>query len=165
VTAIAAEMRQRVAQRAAQRCEYCQLPQACQVATFPVDHVVPRSRAGSYALLTLAACMVASGADAGPPTSAQPRDYTSRAPRFAFADGLPEQEAQLRENPLLRRFREARRKLAADPFRPAYHFSSPEGPLNTRTACAAGRAAGICSIRCGRPKTAAGTGAMRSATI
>jgi beta-fructofuranosidase len=73
---------------------------------------------------------VASAADMGRPSATKPRDYTSRAPRFAFASGLEEQEAQLRENPLLTRFRDARRKLADDPFRPVYHFSSPEGPLN-----------------------------------
>jgi hypothetical protein len=54
VTAISLELRQRVAQRAAHRCEYCQLPQACQVATFPVDHIVPRSQGGKTELSNLA---------------------------------------------------------------------------------------------------------------
>lgn len=80
--------------------------------------------------LMMVASTVASAADTGSSSAAKPRDFTSRAPRFTFANGLQEQEAQVKENPLLLRFRESRRKLAGDPFRPAYHFSSPEGPLN-----------------------------------
>jgi beta-fructofuranosidase len=82
------------------------------------------------ALLMMAALTVASAADTDSSSSAERRDYTSRAPRFTFATGLQEQESQLQENPLLQQFRDARRKLTEDPFRPAYHFSSPEGPLN-----------------------------------
>jgi beta-fructofuranosidase len=59
-----------------------------------------------------------------------PRDLTSRAPRYTFASELSAQEAQLKDNPLMRRFHDERRKAVADPFRPAYHFSSPEPPLN-----------------------------------
>ncbi len=47
-------IRQAVAERAAKRCEYCQLPVDGQVATFPVDHVVPESRSGPTALDNLA---------------------------------------------------------------------------------------------------------------
>src|SRR3954447_12978836 len=36
----------------------------------------------------------------------QPRDYTSRVPKFTFAQNAAAQEAQLRENPLMLRFRE-----------------------------------------------------------
>lgn len=54
MTAISPELRQLVARRAAHRCEYCHLPQACQVATFPVDHIVPRSRGGKTELPNLA---------------------------------------------------------------------------------------------------------------
>jgi beta-fructofuranosidase len=43
---------------------------------------------------------------------------------------LAAQEAKLRDHPLLRRFAESRRKLAADPYRPLYHFVSPESTLN-----------------------------------
>src|SRR4051794_24770039 len=59
-----------------------------------------------------------------------PRNYTSQVPKFTFAEDLPTQESQLKENPLIQRFRQGRRKLAADPFTPAYHFSSPEAQLN-----------------------------------
>jgi beta-fructofuranosidase len=54
----------------------------------------------------------------------------SRVPKFTFADDLPKQEAQLADNPLLRRFRDGRRKQADDPLRPRYHFVAPEGYLN-----------------------------------
>jgi beta-fructofuranosidase len=40
------------------------------------------------------------------------------------------QEEQLRAHPLLRRFAESRKKLATDPYRPIYHFVSPESSLN-----------------------------------
>ena len=57
-------------------------------------------------------------------------DYTSIVPAFTFAETLPQQEAQLRDNPLLERFARSRRSFAADPYRPAYHFVSPESSLN-----------------------------------
>ena len=38
--------------------------------------------------------------------------------------------ARLRDDPTLRRFAASRRELAADPYRPLYHFVSPEGGLN-----------------------------------
>jgi len=40
------------------------------------------------------------------------------------------QEAQLRADPSLARFAESRRRLAADPHRPIYHFVSPESMMN-----------------------------------
>jgi len=57
-------------------------------------------------------------------------DYTSKVPQYTFATTLAEQEAQLADNPLMQRFRESRRKLAADRWRPLYHFVSPESSLN-----------------------------------
>lgn len=54
MTAITDDTRQRVARRATYRCEYCHLPQACQVATFPVDHVTPRCQGGKTELSNLA---------------------------------------------------------------------------------------------------------------
>ncbi len=57
-------------------------------------------------------------------------DYTSRVPQYRFSDTLEAQEAELKANPLLRRFRESRRRLAADPYRPLYHFVSPESSMN-----------------------------------
>ena len=58
------------------------------------------------------------------------QDYTSKVPKFTFATTLEEQEEQLKKNPLLIRFRESRKKLAADPHVPLYHFISPENRLN-----------------------------------
>jgi len=56
-------------------------------------------------------------------------DYTSKAPRFKFANTLEEQESQLKNNWLLKRFRESRKKKAEDPHRPIYHYYNPEGRL------------------------------------
>ena len=53
-------------------------------------------------------------------------DYTSRFPKFRFADTLQEQEVELKSSPLMLRFAESRHKLAGDPHRPLYHFVSPE---------------------------------------
>ena len=54
----------------------------------------------------------------------------SKAPKYAFADALPEQEAQLAANPMMARFADSRRALAGDRHRPLYHFVSPESTLN-----------------------------------
>ena len=57
-------------------------------------------------------------------------DYRSKVPQYNFADSLAEQEAQLAANPMMARFAQSRRELAADPHRPLYHFVSPESTLN-----------------------------------
>lgn len=46
--------RAEVASRAGHRCEYCHLPTRGQVATFPIDHIEPRSADGSNELDNLA---------------------------------------------------------------------------------------------------------------
>jgi len=58
------------------------------------------------------------------------RDNTSRVPKYTFANTFGEQEAQLKTNPLMLRFIESRKKMADDPYRPIYHFVSPESTLN-----------------------------------
>jgi len=81
------------------------------------------------ALLIVALLAVRASAQETAP--APPHDYTSKAPRFHFGGTLAEQEDQLRNNPLLQQWREARRKaVAEDSFTPAYHFFSPNGVLN-----------------------------------
>ena len=60
----------------------------------------------------------------------QPRDTTSKVPQYKFSRTLAAQEQELRTNPLLQRMNESRRKLAADPHRPIYHYVSPEGKQN-----------------------------------
>ena len=62
--------------------------------------------------------------------SVESRDFSSKAPRFTFANSLPEQKAQLRNNPFLQQQRELRQKYSADPQSPAYHFSNPAVRLN-----------------------------------
>ena len=57
-------------------------------------------------------------------------DYASRVPKFTFPETLAAQEAQLKTNPLLRRFAESRKKMADDPHRPIYHYVNPESTLN-----------------------------------
>jgi hypothetical protein len=54
MTLISDEVRQAVLQRAGGLCEYCHLPQATQVATFPVDHVIPLFAGGQTVLVNLA---------------------------------------------------------------------------------------------------------------
>ena len=57
-------------------------------------------------------------------------DYTSRVPKYTFANRLQEQQEQLKTNPLILRFKESRRQLAGDPYRPIYHYVNPENRLN-----------------------------------
>ncbi len=57
-------------------------------------------------------------------------DYTSKVPKYTFANTLDEQEAQLKTNPLMLRLIESRKKLSGDRFRPIYHYVNPEGTLN-----------------------------------
>ncbi len=46
MTTISAALRRLVIQRSGDRCEYCTLSQAGQIATFHVDHVIPDSAGG-----------------------------------------------------------------------------------------------------------------------
>ncbi len=57
-------------------------------------------------------------------------DYASLVPKFTFSVTLEEQEKELAENPLLKRFAQSRRQLIGDPHFPRYHFVSPENRLN-----------------------------------
>lgn len=57
-------------------------------------------------------------------------DYTSKVPKFVYANTLAEQENQLKANPLILRFAESRKKQSSDKYRPIYHFVSPESTLN-----------------------------------
>ena len=57
-------------------------------------------------------------------------------PKFAelhgktYPDTLEEQLQVLETDELLQRFKESRQRLAADPYRPLYHFSPPENLMN-----------------------------------
>ena len=52
-------------------------------------------------------------------------EYTSRVPGYRFVDMQEEQEAQLRTNPLIRRFAESRRTMCGDPYRRYGGVGSP----------------------------------------
>jgi hypothetical protein len=54
VTLFSDAIRTAVVARAGDRCEYCCLPTRGQVATFPIDHVLPRTGGGSESLDNLA---------------------------------------------------------------------------------------------------------------
>ena len=56
--------------------------------------------------------------------------YRSLAPHYTWAETLEEQEAQLRDNPLLQRMIASRQAKAQDPHRPIYHYVNPENTLN-----------------------------------
>ena len=58
------------------------------------------------------------------------QDYISKVPKFNFSNVLEEQETQLKNNPLLLRFAESRKKLETEKYRPIYHYINPEGNLN-----------------------------------
>jgi len=64
------------------------------------------------------------------PASIPPEPYPSRVPRQVFPETLAEQEAALKTNVQMLRFAASRKKLAADRYRPLYHFVSPESQLN-----------------------------------
>ena len=54
MSAFSPARRAEVAARAGHRCEYCHLPARGQVATFPIDHIDPRSAGGGTDLGNLA---------------------------------------------------------------------------------------------------------------
>ena len=54
----------------------------------------------------------------------------SPVPKYSFSNTLQEQEEELKNNPLLQRFKESRKRMADDPHRPIYHYVNPEGRLN-----------------------------------
>src|SRR3990172_8492542 len=85
----------------------------------------------TYLSLAIAtALLVAISAENGSSAEQEQPGFTSRVPQYTFADTLEEQESQLKSNPLVLRFAESRRKMAADPHRPIYHYVNPEGRLN-----------------------------------
>ncbi|MHB0961461.1 MAG: GH32 C-terminal domain-containing protein [Pirellulaceae bacterium] len=56
--------------------------------------------------------------------------FRSPTPKQTFSQTLAEQERELETNVLMLRFAQSRQKMASDPYRPAYHFVSPENMLN-----------------------------------
>ena len=56
--------------------------------------------------------------------------HLSVTPHEVFSNDLKTQEKELKNSPLMKRFAESRLKQAGDPYRPIYHFVSPESMLN-----------------------------------
>ena len=73
--------------------------------------------------LVLVMCLQSEGQPDKPP-------YVSAVPKATFATTLEEQEKQLKSDPLVLRFAESRKRQSKDPYRPIYHFVSPESSLN-----------------------------------
>lgn len=80
-------------------------------------------------MLILAPFIVGASGVAGDKTSGGTNAASGQAVA-GNGEALAVQEAKLRDHPLLRRFAESRRKMASDPYRPLYHFVSPESTLN-----------------------------------
>jgi beta-fructofuranosidase len=64
------------------------------------------------------------------PAKPQTEKYRSPVPQQTFSPNLAEQENELRSNVLMVRFAKSRKAMAKDPYRPAYHFVSPESQMN-----------------------------------
>ena len=60
----------------------------------------------------------------------QAEPYAIPTPHQTFSSTLVEQLEELKTNELMVRFAKSRERLAADPYRPAYHFVSPESSMN-----------------------------------
>lgn len=56
--------------------------------------------------------------------------YRSPVPYERYSNTLSQQQAELENSELLKRFAASRKKQADDPYRPFYHFVSPESTLN-----------------------------------
>ena len=54
MSVVSESVRAAVERRAGFRCEYCHLPTRGQVATFPIDHIIPRIARGATGLSNLA---------------------------------------------------------------------------------------------------------------
>ena len=64
------------------------------------------------------------------PKSLPPEPYASPVPQQVFSETLADQEKELKTNPQMLRFAASRKRLAADHFRPAYHYVNPESSMN-----------------------------------
>lgn len=92
-------------------------------------HNVNPADAGSYAVQSRTASSNIAQLKVTP-ASVRPAPFASTVPKQKFSETLAEQEEELKTNPLMLRFAASRKKLAADRYRPAYHFVSPENMLN-----------------------------------
>jgi beta-fructofuranosidase len=90
---------------------------------------VKLSDAGAYSVLLDAKASQAAVLKVTPRPLVLER-FASLTPRQVFSGTLAAQEQELRTNQLMRRFAASRQRQSADPYRPAYHFVSPESQLN-----------------------------------
>jgi hypothetical protein len=81
-TQIPAELARIVRDRATNRCEYCQLPQSCQEATFHIDHIEPRRAGGQTTLENLALACVTCSLKKGARTSVVDPESGEAVPIF-----------------------------------------------------------------------------------
>lgn len=98
-----------------------------------IRSVVARKLASLIVVSFMLLCAVIDSSSAIAATAKQVKaegPYASLTPKYLFATTLKGQKAQLKDNPLMIRFTESRKKMASDPYRPAYHFVSPESTLN-----------------------------------
>ncbi len=56
--------------------------------------------------------------------------YKSPVPFYKFSTTLSSQQEELKSNGLMERFANSRKKQEQDPYRPFYHFVSPESTMN-----------------------------------
>ena len=82
MTLFSDQMRAAVVARAGERCEYCHLPKRGQVATFPIDHILPRGMGGETALENLALACPHCNAHKWAYTSARDPDSGESVPLF-----------------------------------------------------------------------------------
>lgn len=82
MSSLPAALKMQVEQRAAGRCEYCQLSQAGQEARFHIDHVVPRKTGGATTLENLCLACVSCSLRKGAKTHAVDPDSGETAPLF-----------------------------------------------------------------------------------
>lgn len=76
-----------------------------------------------WLVLVLNLCQYSFGQANQPP-------YISPVPKFTFSITPPEQEEELKNNLLLHRFAEARKRQNEDRYRPIYHYVNPESTMN-----------------------------------
>lgn len=82
MVAIPASLRRLVIERANSRCEYCQISQTGQVATFHIDHVVPVVAGGQTAADNLALACVSCSLRKGARQILEDRETGERVPIF-----------------------------------------------------------------------------------
>lgn len=78
----AAELAAAVQKRAADRCQYCQMHQRLQGATFHVEHIIPRSKGGTTELANLALACPSCNLHKADRTTAVDPESGARVPLF-----------------------------------------------------------------------------------